>query len=305
MPKITMIVCTHGDRVPLSRLLEKSRDCYDELIVVHDGPDFQDVRSLVAQYNGRFFERPRAYSQEPHIPFAIGEAIHDWILRFDSDEYPSGELKEWITEFRKGADVDLNIAGYRWICPAWNGRKRISMNWPNKFLRLFNRKKVTMIGLCENGAEPEPQYLSPKLPLRFWHESSGPSHGLRNIFGKQRTQQARANIARALLGSPLDHPRWRYESDQWPSGWQRVKRHPILTGLWRLFVWPPRQALAMLLAGDIPRPSVFLNAGIFHATLCFKYWRLRRQQQREQSKETAYTRSDPKRNQRTTDAPFK
>src|SRR5438128_1752960 len=83
---------------------------------------------------------------------------------------------DWITEFRKETDVDPHIAGYRWICPAWNGRKRISMNWPNKFLRLFDRKKVTMIGLCENGPEPEPHYLSPKLPLRFWHESPGPSH---------------------------------------------------------------------------------------------------------------------------------
>src|SRR5712664_543463 len=165
---------------------------------------------------------------------------------------------------------------------------------PRNLIFLSRLPKPWMIGLCENGAEPEPHFLSPKLPLRFWHESPGPSHGLRNIFRKQRTEQARANIARALLGSPLDHPRWRYESDQWPSGWQRVKSHPILTGLWRLFVWPPRQALAMLLAGDIPRPSVFLNAGIFHATLCFRYWRLQHQQQREHSKETGCARSDPK-----------
>src|SRR5262245_49417223 len=281
MPRITMVVCAHGDRVPIKRLLERSGDCYDELIVVHDGPDFEDVRSLVVERGGRFIERPRAFSQEPHIPFVIGEAANDWILRFDTDEYPSSELRGWLRDFRKMADVDSKIAGYRWICPAWDGRKRISRNWPYKFLRLFDRNKVMMIGLCENGPEPEQNYLVPRLPLRFWHEPATPSHGLRNIFGKKRTAQARKNIARALLGSPKEHPRWRYESDDWPRGWKEVKEHPILTGLWRLLIWPPRQALAMILVGDIPWPSVFTHAGIFHATICVEYWRQRRRSRRE------------------------
>jgi hypothetical protein len=278
MPKITMIVCTHGDRAPLSRLFEKSGDCYDELLVIHDGPDFEDVRSLVMEYGGRFIERPRAFSQEPHVPFALENATHDWVLRFDSDEYPSSELRDWLVEFRSKTNVDPTIPGYQCICPAWNGRKRISMNWPFKFLRLFNRNKVAMVGLCEHGPEPDAGYISPTLPLRFWHEPASPSHGLRNIFGKERARQARKNLVRALLGSPLDHPRWRYESEKWPLGWQEVKDHPILTGLWRLLVWPPRQALAMLLAGDVPRPSVFCHAGIFHATVCFEVWRMKRKQ---------------------------
>src|SRR5437588_4577131 len=139
MPKISLIVCVHGDREPLARLLARSGDCYDELLVVHDGPDFEDVRSLVAQYGGRFIERPRAYSQEPHIPFAIGEATHNWILRFDSDEYPSPELRQWLVQFRESAEVDRTISGYGWICPAWDGRKAITKHWPNTFVRLFDR----------------------------------------------------------------------------------------------------------------------------------------------------------------------
>ena len=154
------------------------------------------------------------------------------------------------------------------------------MNWPFKFLRFFDRNKVTMIGLCENGPEPEAGYTSPRMPLRFWHEPATPSHGLRNIFGKKRTRQARENIARALLGSPQDHPTWRYESDEWPADWKQVKDRPILTGLWRLLVWPPRQALAMMLVGDFPRPSIFAHAGIFHATVCFEVWRMKRKQLR-------------------------
>lgn len=272
MPKITLIVCTFGDREPLSRLLQKSRDCYDDLLIIHDGPDFENIGDLVLPYGGRFIERPRAFSQEPHIPFAIGEANHDWILRFDSDEYPSNELKEWLRNFRNESKIEPDIAGYQWICPAWNGQKRISRNWPNKSVRLFNRNRVSVVGVCENGARPDPNCNCPKVPLRFCHEPKMRSHGFRNIFKKERNRQVRTNIAQALLGTPLDHPRWRYESDIWPAGWQDVKDHPILTGLWRLLVWPPRQALAMALVGDLPRPSVFCHAGVFHAAVCFEFW---------------------------------
>lgn len=271
-----MIVCTFGDRAPLGRLLDQSRDCYDELMVIHDGPDFEDVRSLVEPFGGRFVERPRAFSQEPHIPFAIGQARNDWILRFDTDEYPSTELKEWLREFRRTDDVDSKIAGYQWICPAWNGHKRITENWPHKFVRLFNRNRVSVVGVCENGPQPDVGYSCPKMRLRFWHEPKTPSHGLRNIFGKPRTDQAKRNLARALLGSPLDHPTWRHHTEEWPAGWQDVKEHPVLTALRRVIVWPPRQALAMVIAGDLPRPSVFFHAGIFHATVCLEYWRERR-----------------------------
>jgi hypothetical protein len=276
MPQVSLIVCIYGDRAPLARLLELSTDCYDELLVIHDGPDFQDVRSLVIQHGGRFLERPRAFSQEPHIPFALGEATHDWILRFDSDEFPSPELSKWLGAFRKGQEPTADISGYYCIWPAWDGRKHITKSWPNKRLFFFHRQRVKLIGLCEHG--PEPDFAVQKLHLVLFHRPHGASHGLRNIFGKPRTEQARANLARALLGSPVEHPRWRYDSQYWSRGWRQVKDHPILTGLWRLILWPPRQALAMLLAGDFPRPSIFAHAGIFNATVCFEYWRLLRKQ---------------------------
>lgn len=274
MPKITLIVCVCGDREPLEHLLKLSDGCYDELLVIHDGPDFEDVHSLVIEYGGRFFERPRAFSQEPHLPFGFQQATHDWVLRFDSDEFPSAELKEWLVHFRKSQKPTGNVSGYYCIWPAWNGRRAITKHWPNKRLFLFHRQRVRLIGLCENG--PLPDFNVTKLSLTLCHQPNRASHGLRNIFGKERTRQTTMNLVRALLGSPLDHPRWRYEGDLWSSGWQQVKDYPILTGFWRFFIWPARQALAMLLAGDLPRPSVFAHAGIFHAMVCFKLWRARR-----------------------------
>jgi hypothetical protein len=278
MPKISLVICVHGDREPLSRLLNASADCYDELLVLHDGKDFEDVRSLVSQYRGRFIERPRAFNQEPHIPFALGEATHDWILRFDSDEFPTLELREWLVRFRERSEPPEDTSGFYCVWPAWNGRKAITKHWPNKRLFLMHRHRVRLIGLCENS--PQPDFNMVKVPLTLCHEPNGATHGLRNIFGKERTRQNTSNLLRALPGSPLEHPRWRYESDQWPGGWKQVREHPILTGFWRLLVWPPRQALAMLLAGDLPRPSVFGHAGVFHAKLCFEFWLTRRRLRR-------------------------
>lgn len=274
MPKVTLIVCVYGDRVPLARLLARSADCYDELLVIHDEPDFEDVGSLVRSYGGRFVLRPRAFGQEPHIPFALGEASHDWILRFDADEYPSAELKKWLVQFREAPEPGSDLSGYRCIWPAWDGARPITKRWPNNRLILFHRQRVQLIGIPEQG--PMPEGKSTKLPLILCHEPSHRSHGLANIFGKSRSVSGRKRIVDALLGSPLDHPRWRYESAEWPWHWEQIRRHPLLTLVRRLFIWPLRQAGAMILAGEFPRPSLFMHAGIFHALLCYDFWKARR-----------------------------
>jgi len=278
MPKITLIVCVYGDRDPLARLLTESSGCYDELLVVHDGPDFQDVEKLVRSQGGRFFVRSRALSQEPHFPFAFGTAMHDWILRLDSDEFPSPELRDWLMKFRSLPEPPDEISGFQCVWPVWNGSRAVTHGWPSKRTFLFNRYRIRWIGVFEQGAIADGKFV--KAPVVLRHQPQGKSHGFGNIFGKERTGQGRTNTATALLGSPQDHPRWRYDSDEWPPAWKQIKEHPILTGLWRLLVWPPRQALAMVLAGDIPRPSIFCHAGVFHATLCYTYWRQRRLQRR-------------------------
>jgi hypothetical protein len=274
MPKITLIVCVYGDRVPLARLLARSVDCYDELLVIHDEPDFEDVASLVQSFGGRFMIRPRAFSQEPHIPFALGEASNDWILRFDADEYPSAELRDWLIQFREAPEPESDISDYRCIWPAWDGARPITKRWPNNRLFLFHRQRVQMIGVSEQGIMPEGR--SVKIPLTLCHEPAMRTHGLKNLFAKNRTMAGRKRIVNALLGSPLDHPRWRYESAEWPLLWEQIRRHPLLTLVYRLLVWPLRQACGMVLARDFPRPSIFMHAAIFHTLVCWDFWKTRR-----------------------------
>jgi glycosyltransferase involved in cell wall biosynthesis len=39
MPKISLVVCLYKERDLLERLLQRSEGCYDDLVVVHDGPE--------------------------------------------------------------------------------------------------------------------------------------------------------------------------------------------------------------------------------------------------------------------------
>jgi hypothetical protein len=39
MPKISLVVCLYKERDLLERLLRNAEGCYDDLVVVHDGPE--------------------------------------------------------------------------------------------------------------------------------------------------------------------------------------------------------------------------------------------------------------------------
>ena len=45
MPKISLVVCLHKERDLLERLLEHCNGCYDDLVVVHDGPEGPSIVS--------------------------------------------------------------------------------------------------------------------------------------------------------------------------------------------------------------------------------------------------------------------
>jgi len=81
MPAISLVICVYKETAMLDRLLRDAADCYDDLVVVHDGPAAPDeserIKQLVVQRGGRFFVRPRAFQQEPHWPFAWEQARHE------------------------------------------------------------------------------------------------------------------------------------------------------------------------------------------------------------------------------------
>jgi hypothetical protein len=275
MRKISLVVCVFRERDLLDRLLREMAGLYDDLVVVHDGPeklnsdqpspaigaerapaiDFSQIETtilphspyrqpslpakpgsiheLVLGHGGQFFEGPRCFQQEPHWPFAWSKAQHDWTFRLDADEFPSADLKEWLERFRAGPEPPPEVSGYTCIWPLWDGTRPVTRSWPRGRIFLIHRRRVRFFGMVEHVPVPDGHYEPQPFVLR--HEPTRKSYGLRNILVRQQGYAWRRAIAHSLLGNPLDLPRWRCASAEWPAFWNRLRSHPILYGFYALF----------------------------------------------------------------------
>ena len=318
MPKISLIVCLYKERDLLERLLYQSEGCYDELIVIHDGPeagssrsnvcvpsheeprlavDFSDpenainqsfwttpqgapnassIHELVLQHGGRFFEGPRFWQQEPHWPFAWSQARYEWILRLDSDEFPSEKLREYLRRFRELPEPNADISGYTCIWPYWDGKKASTINWPDNRFFLFHRQRVRVFGMVEQVQIPDSRIESLRLVLH--HQPHGKRYGIRKVLFRAHASRWKRTIAISLLKTPLDLPHWRWETTTWPTGWSRIRERPVREAFIRLLLMPIHQAKSMTLAKNFPTPSKCIGPAIQHFLVCldFSIFKLRR-----------------------------
>jgi hypothetical protein len=274
MPAVSLVVCVHRERELLQRLLRESAGLYDDLIVIHDGPDDTGVRAVVDAAGGRFFERPRAYQQEPHWPFAWQNAAHDWILRLDADEFPSPELKAWLNQFRARPGPEVDTSGFTCIWPLWNGRRAISKVWPAGRIFLFHRQRVRFFGMVEQVPIADTQFEPLALVLR--HEPPRKSYGFRNLVLRRQAYYWRECIAESLLREPALLACWRWGQEPWPPVWEEIRRHPLRTSLSRLVREPFRALRAQWRTERRFFLAAAFAAPIHHALVGLKLWRLRK-----------------------------
>ena len=279
MPAISLVVCLYQEGDLLRRMLARAAGCYDDLVVVHDGPDTTNVRAIVEAAGGRFFERPREYQQEPHWPFAWGAAKHEWILRLDADEFPGPELRAWLQKFRAEPEPAAEIAGYSCIWPLWDGQRQVTQHWPDNRVFFFHRQRVRFFGMVEQMPEPDGQWE--RLSLVLEHQPKRVSYGLRYVFLRSHAANWRRVIAQSLLHeSPMELAEWRWENRPWPEGWQQIRQRPLRTGFYRLFVGPVRTLFVIRRKEGRWFPLVGATTALMHFLICLKFIRLRWQQQR-------------------------
>ncbi len=275
MPAITLVVCVHLQRDLLERLLRESQGCYDELIVLHDIPDVQDVHAVVQAAGGRFFERQPIFLQEPHWPFAWGQAKHDWILRLDADEFPGAGLKQWLQAFRHMPEPSAEISGYTCIWPLWNGQRAVSKKWPADRLFLFHKQRVRFFGMCEQS--PVPDGRCEPLGLILHHEPPNRKiYGVWNMFFRGQSRRGHEYIARCLLGKPTDLVCWRWESEAWPGHWEQMRRRPWRTVLKCLTIEPLRTMRSQWKAERRFFFTATINGSIYRMLTCLACRRMRR-----------------------------
>jgi glycosyltransferase involved in cell wall biosynthesis len=265
MPQISLVACIFRQSDLLDRLLRNSVGCYDEALIIHDGPDDSGVAQVAHQHGARFVERPRQYTHEPHWPFAWGESRNDWILLLDADEFPGEELVTWLKQFRDEPEPATEISGYTCDWPLWNGRRAVTNNWPGGRIFLINRRRVRYFGMGENRPDPDGYYKA--LPLTLHHQPHRKSYGIRNILLRKSAYHWRRRIAESLMGVPTDLPCWRWSSQEWPPYWENVRSHPLRHSLSTLIRYPLRQLRGMVRAGQRPILSACLNPGLHHAML--------------------------------------
>lgn len=229
MPPVSLVVCVYRECEMFRRLLIAARGCYDDLVVVHDGEETGAFEAMVTAAGGRFFSRPHHGQQEPHWPFAWAEARHDWILRFDADEYPSEPMINWLRAFRTLAVAPDHAVMYQCVWPLWNGRREITARWPNERAFLFDKKRVRFVGMAE--CVPQPDGFVTQLPLILHHRPGHPSVGLRNVLFRKQAYVWRRVIAENLMKTPAELPNWRFSETAWPVGWEQMRQRPLWTGM--------------------------------------------------------------------------
>jgi hypothetical protein len=268
VPPITLAVCLHRERDLLERLLRHAHGCYDDLVVVHDGPDDGGARNLVEEHGGRFFERPRRFQQEPHWPFAWEQAHHDWILRWDADEFPSDDLKAWLVDFHAAREPPADVSAYSCILPLWDGVRARTSRWPRR-IALLHKGRVRYFGMADQGPIPDGRVVP--LDLVLHHQPHRKCYGLRYTVARPKVRRWHEEIARSLLGRPTDLPCWRWEDPRWPPKWEQIRRRPVWTALHRLVMSPLWNAREALECGEWPRPSFLVFFPLQHWMTCMSY----------------------------------
>jgi hypothetical protein len=310
MPKVSLVICLHKERLLLERLLKQVAGCYDDLVVVHDGREEEDsaalaspprrdlaidwatvpadaslppvfvshqtptrpgsLRDYVQRQGGRFYEAPRCLQQEPHWPFAWWAAKHEWILRLDADEFPSEDLKSWIVKFRSLPEPVKETSGYTCIWPLWDGRRMRTHKWPQGRIFLFNRQRVMFFGMVEQVPIPLGHYIPLHLILN--HQPRRKSYGLANILIRKQAYYWRSAIATSLLSPVLDLPRWRYSNAQWPLTWEKVRSKPLKEALCHLFYISLDQIKGLWKSERKVSASMVLGSAIHHFLFCLEFW---------------------------------
>ena len=282
MPALSLVVCVYREGELLARLLRHAAGCYDDLVVVHDGPDTTQVLAVAEAAGGRFFEHPREGSLEGQSAAAWGRAAHDWILRLDADEFPSEEMKAWLKAFRVSGAPAEQVSGYTCVWPMWDGRREVSRKISAGRIFLFDRRRVRFFGLVEQVPIPDGGYEARDFILH--HQPRRKSYGLHNVLVRKQAYHWRAIIAWSLLGKPTDLNCWRWTDEAWPKEWEEIRRRPWRTAFARLTLGTFRGLRDQWRRERKLFPLAAVSNPVHHMLICLKHWQLRREQQKNGNK---------------------
>lgn len=136
---LSVVIITYNEEKNIRRCLESIRAVADEIVIV-DSFSTDNTKAICQQYNAHFIQQGFAgYGQQKNT--ALEYASNDFVLSLDADEVPDEKLVNAIAKVKAG---NPGFDGYTMnrctnYCGGWI---RHGTWYPDKKLRLFNRKKI-------------------------------------------------------------------------------------------------------------------------------------------------------------------
>jgi hypothetical protein len=315
MPAISLVVCLFKELGVLKRLLKESSGLYDDLVVVHDGPEISDLvppppveapaKQMALDYSAIAFdaEIPSFYNIPP-LP-TRSASIHELVMLHEGryiegprcyQQEPHWPFSWWQAKhdwiLRLDADEFPGEELKDWLRQFRNSpepRNQISgytCIWP-----LWNGRRPVMTQWPSNRIflfnrqrvrffgmveqVPIADGRFETIPLVLEHRPQRKSYGLGNLLLRRQAYRWRRVIAQSLLGKPTDLPCWRWTSERWPQIWEDIRQKPLRTAIYRLLIW---SLLTMRNFWRYDRkliPAAAVSGGTHHCLIAFVYWRMR------------------------------
>lgn len=138
-PKISVVMVVYNEEKLIGRCLDSVKDIANEILILHDGPCKDKTLKIAKKYTKKIFvNKENIGVPGPLLSILFRKAKGPWILKIDSDEFLSKELKRDINKLVQNSKV----AAYSFRWPFWDGKKYITKNWPRK-TNLYRKSKIS------------------------------------------------------------------------------------------------------------------------------------------------------------------
>jgi|GEM_PF-747381 len=148
---ISACVVINSEESVLRRCLTSLQGVVGEIIVVHDGPPKDNSLKIAEEFGARVFIRPFVGEAEPHRSFSYEQALGEWVLQIDADEFLSEEARSLLPDLVKNQQVDAY--SLRW--PIFDKGKYLARGHYSKLFKpcLFRKSKLYFLGIVHESPQ--------------------------------------------------------------------------------------------------------------------------------------------------------
>ena len=176
---ISACLVVRNEGALIERCLQSLAGVVDEIVLVHDGACEDNTLEIAERYDCRIFVRPLIGHSEASTVYAFEQAVGEWILSLDADEFLSAPLRASLRDLV----LDDQVNGYELLWRMWDGERYITEEGPYK-LALYRRAHVHVLGVLHN-----PEWVDApveRLALQLEHRPAYNNFAMRTVLTKWR-----------------------------------------------------------------------------------------------------------------------